>query len=197
MHCLNDLLGVGVSILVLLLCLYINVLLGFFINIPIGAACALMLAFIHLTRETYKKKTKFRVARARLLELDLVGSLFFASVSTMLVLAITWGGTSFPWKSSRIIGLFCGSFGSACAFLVWERHRGDRASLPLSSLQNPIVLFSCFTVFFQIGGLLLLTFYLPIWFQVVQNVRPIASGVRTLPAVISEGIDAVTSGAFS
>jgi hypothetical protein len=43
-------------------------------------------------------------------------------------------------------------------------------------------------------ALLLLTYYLPVWFQVIKGVGPQISGVMTLPTMISQALSAVIAG---
>ena len=42
--------------------------------------------------------------------------------------------------------------------------------------------------------LFITTFYLPIYFQSVQNASPLTSGVRLLPSIVSQLIFAILSG---
>ncbi|KAL9065886.1 MAG: hypothetical protein Q9161_007939 [Pseudevernia consocians] len=49
------------------------------------------------------------VVRSLHSDLDLVGFSIFAPALIMLLLALQWGGTTFAWNSSQIIGLFCGA----------------------------------------------------------------------------------------
>ena len=115
----------------------------------------------------------------------------------MFLLAIEWGGDKFAWSSPTIIGLFCGSFATMVAFAVWEYHRGEDAMIPRHIISQRIVLCGCATVFFQLGSLLLLIYYLPVWFQVVLGVSPIESGIHTLPTIISQITGGMLQGTLS
>jgi hypothetical protein len=112
----------------------------------------------------------------------------------MVLLAIQWGGVKHAWKSATIIGLLSGSFLSLLLFIAWEHRRGDQAMVPLDILFRSPVLFSAWTGLFQMGSQMVISYYLPIWFQVVQGVGPTASGVRTLPTMISQMTAALVAG---
>lgn len=66
--------------------------------------------------------------------------------------------------------------------------------IPLAMLRQPVILCSCWTAGFHIGGLLLLTYYLPVWFQAILNASPIKSGIDILPSVVSEIVFSLVAG---
>ena len=114
----------------------------------------------------------------------------------MFLLALQWGGSTYPWSSATVIGLFVGSFFDLFLFLYWEYRRGETAMIPLSMLRKRVVYSSCLTMFFLMGDVLILNYYLPIYFQVVKNATPTMSGVYLLPMVLSQMLGALTSGAI-
>jgi hypothetical protein len=101
----------------------------------------------------------------------------------MLLLALQWGGTKFAWNSATIIGLFCGSAGTFVIFALLERRAGDGAMLPLSIICKRKVIFIGTMTLFSSGGGLLVAYYLPVWFQVVQGTTPTIGGVHFLPSI--------------
>jgi len=114
----------------------------------------------------------------------------------MLLLALQWGGTTFAWNSSQIIGLFCGS---ACTFVVFfmiEIWRGDAAMLPLVMFRMRVVVCAGVTAFISGGSTFLLSYYLPVWFQVVKGVSPTIGGVHFLPSLGAVILASMFTGAF-
>jgi hypothetical protein len=112
----------------------------------------------------------------------------------MFLLALEWGGTTYPWGSAKIIGLFCGSAGVCAIFIAWEYRRGDTAMIPLSMVRRQIVYSSMLNMFFFCGAMLMTSYYLAIYFQAVKGVKPMLSGVYLLPSIISQMVFAVISG---
>ena len=164
----------------------------FYINLPAGAVVCAILILIHIPDKKKARRTGSILATLR--ELDILGCGIFAPTVIMLLLALEWGGTTYPWKSAKIIGLLCGSFGLLCVFIAWEYHVGDSAMIPGNMVKRRIVQFSGATTFFLMGSLICVTYYLPVWFQVVLNASPTLSGVMILPSVASQIVAAVLSG---
>jgi MFS family permease len=165
----------------------------FYINLPAGAAMAALLLSIRIP-DRVVKEDKDAPFKQTLRKLDLLGSALFASMIIMFLLALQWGGTLYPWKSATVIGLFLGSCGVLCIFIAWERHQGSRAMIPLSMLRKRVVYSSCLTMFFTLGSVIILTYYLPIWFQTVKGATPTLSGVYLLPMILSQMAFAIGSG---
>lgn len=153
----------------------------------------LLLLTLSIPEQVEKKPVRHNI-KIILTRLDLLGFALFAPACIMFLLAMTWGGTTYAWDSSRIIGLFCGSFGTGIVFIVWQIRRGDESMIPPKVIGNQLVLFGCLTGGFQQGALLMLSYYLPLWFQVVKGATPTMSGVMMLPTMISQASGAVVAG---
>jgi EmrB/QacA subfamily drug resistance transporter len=118
--------------------------------------------------------------------IDYPGILFVGLGATGLTLATSWGGTTYPWSSATIIGLF-GASVAALGLFVWVE---SRSSGPQSAPILPIRLFAdpvfavCCVLSFVVGFAMLgaLTF-LPTYMQFVDGVSATTSGLRTLPMV--------------
>ncbi|KAI9729359.1 MAG: hypothetical protein M1834_006882 [Cirrosporium novae-zelandiae] len=164
----------------------------FYINLPLGGMTALLLSTLGIPEQM--AKTKIKSIWELFDRLDMVGFILFAPACIMLLLAVEWGGVKYAWSSSRVIGLICGAVGTVVVFGFWEHRRGNEAMIPLPMLKKPIMFFSCATAFFQMGCLMMLTYYLPIWFQVIKDASPTMSGVMNLPTIISQVISVIISG---
>lgn len=127
-------------------------------------------------------------------KLDIVGFALFAPAAIQFLLALEWGGSRYVWRSSTVIGLFCGAAGTFCAFLAWEYCRGDSAMIPFSMIRRRIVWCSCAVTFLFMGSLSITSYYMPIYFQAVRNATPTMSGVHILPAILSQIVFATVSG---
>lgn len=166
---------------------------GFYLNLPIGAVTVTVLSIVRVPDAKVTVESKPSI-RAQINRLDLPGSAIFAPAIAMLLLALDWGGVSYPWKSATVIGLLCGSAGTFCLFFCWESHRGETAMLPLSLFRNSIVSCAALANIASSGAYFSIAYYLPIWFQVVKDVSPVTSGVYSLPSVISQVVGSVSSG---
>ncbi|KAH8589226.1 putative MFS multidrug transporter [Bisporella sp. PMI_857] len=163
----------------------------FYINLPIGGVMALVLLFVKIPdRTTTTRKTTLSTAGS----LDLYGFVIFAPTVTMFLLALEWGGIKYAWNSGIVIGLFCASGVTFIIFLAWEYRMGDDAMIPLSMIRQRVIWSSCAVMFFLFSSLLMLSYYLPIYFQTIRDVSPTLSGVYILPGILSQMIFAVVSG---
>ena len=118
--------------------------------------------------------------------IDYAGILFVGLGATGLTLATSWGGTTYPWSSPTIVGLFAAS-AAALVIFVWveSRSAGPESApiLPTRLFANPVFTVCCvlsFVVGFAMLGALT---FLPTYMQFVDGVSATTSGLRTLPMV--------------
>ena len=175
-------------------CIFLLTLLGFYINLPIGGASAVLLFLIHIPDRLENSKAEKYTFRELLSKLDIGGFCLFAPSAIMLLMALQWGGSEYAWNSATVIGLLCGSAGTFAIFAAWEYRLGDNAMIPYSMLRKREVWSSCVVTGLFFGGLLTFTYYLPIYFQAVKGVAPSPSGVYILPGILSQMVMAAVSG---
>jgi EmrB/QacA subfamily drug resistance transporter len=155
----------------------------FWLNVPIGLA----LIPLVLTRLEESRGAQGRI--------DLPG-LGLASAG---LLGIVWGlvrGNGVGWGSPEIVGAIAAGAVLVAAFVAWEL-RAPAPMLPMRffrdrtfSLANAASLFFSFGMF---GSVFLLAQY----FQTVQHLSPLASGLRILPWTAMPMIVAPIAGAVS
>ena len=125
--------------------------------------------------------------------IDYTGILFVGLGATGLTLATSWGGTTYPWKSATIIGLFVGST-VALGIFVWVESRVAAPILPTRLFASPVFTVCCvlsFVVGFAMLGALT---FLPTYMQFVDGVSATTSGLRTLPMVAGMLLTSMGSG---
>jgi EmrB/QacA subfamily drug resistance transporter len=154
----------------------------FYINLPIGAV-ALVVVTIVLPATSDRRKHS----------IDYLGATVIAAFATCVVLATSWGGTTYPWGSPVIIGLFAAS---AVLVVVWwlSARRAAEPLLPLRLFRNPVFsvaaaisLAAGFAMFGSIS-------YLPLFLQVAHGISATLSGVYLLPLVGGLLLTSVASG---
>jgi EmrB/QacA subfamily drug resistance transporter len=154
----------------------------FYINIPIGAF-ALVVTAVALPGALS------RVHRV----IDYLGTVLIAAAATALVLFTSLGGTSFPWTSPTSIALAVGGVVLTVGFLLAER-RAVEPILPLPLFANKVFSASSaigFVVGFAMFGSLT---FLPLFFQEVKGISPIASGLRLAPMMAGLLVASIGSG---
>lgn len=115
--------------------------------------------------------------------IDYLGILVIAVATTALIMATSWGGTTYAWGSATIVGLLIGA-AVALGFFVWLEGRAAAAILPPRLFGSPVFAVCCvlsFVVGFAMLGALT---FVPIYLGYVDGASATASGLRTLPMVI-------------
>ncbi|KAK8856647.1 Major Facilitator Superfamily protein [Apiospora arundinis] len=154
----------------------------FWINLPIGAVTAVLIVFVYRTPKAASPQPA--TWREKLLQMDLGGTFLIMAAVVCFILAFQWGGVSLPWNDSKVIGTLVGFALISLLFVANEWWMGDRALLEPRLMRIRRIWSNCAHVFFISGGFFVLIYYLPIYFQSVQGVDPLQSGVRNLPVII-------------
>lgn len=126
--------------------------------------------------------------------LDLPGFLLFSPAIIMLLLALQWAGHTHAWSSATIIGLLCGFAGLFLMFSLWQWRQKDKASIPPKVFLRRTIFCGALASLFSMGGPQVVTYFLPIWFQVISDASPISSGVRYLPTVLANVLSSIVGG---
>ncbi|VIO69860.1 MDR family MFS transporter [Bradyrhizobium ivorense] len=138
----------------------------FWINLPIGAACYVM---------SSRALTNFPDVR-RNQKLDVLSALMVIVATVLLLLALTWGGTVYPWGSLTIGGLICASL-LVFVLFAWHQLQPEDPLLPTRVLANPIVACASAAVFFSMTCFIGLSVYFPIYLQLIEEFGAAASGL--------------------
>ncbi|KAI3559054.1 major facilitator superfamily transporter [Colletotrichum abscissum] len=164
----------------------------FYINLPIGAVTIFVILFFFpdpvrsIPQETW---------RTRFIQMDPLGNMLFMPAIICLLLALHWGGVTYPWASARVIVLFL-IFGFGMAGFLYLQYLGqENATVPPRIFKQRSVWSSSFFAFNTGAAFLLSVYFLPIWFQSVQGVSAVNSGVRNLPMLVSNIIASLVAGA--
>ncbi|KAK3901419.1 putative HC-toxin efflux carrier TOXA [Staphylotrichum tortipilum] len=164
----------------------------FYINLPIGGLSAFIIAIF------FKAPSKARPVPAtwkeKLLQMDLVGTALVMGGVISYILALQYGGQTLEWRHRTVVGLLVGFVLIAVAFGFWEAYNGERSMIiPRLFLHRDVWVSSIFTFLFA-GAYFIVIYYLPIYFQSVDNSSPTESGVRNLPLILSVTVATIVAG---
>ena len=164
----------------------------FWINVPIGVVSLVLLVFLTPNQPSPVKSAD--TWRGKINQLDPLGFVLIGPSVICLLFAVEWGGTKYPWKDRRIIGLFV-TFGVlAVAFVVVQAWRQEDGTVPPKIFLQRSIFAGCIANF-GIGSLLVIyAFYLPVWFQVIQGKSPQNSGLSLIAFLLSNVIAVVGGG---
>ena len=121
----------------------------FWINLPFGG---ISLAVVFFFFSNPERQYSHIPIKKRLQEVDLMGAVFLICAIVSLLLALQWGGQTYPWKNSKVWGNLLG-FGLIISVFIgiqiWQK---DRATIPLRVMKQQTVLVSCvFTAFLSMA----------------------------------------------
>ncbi|KAK0630993.1 efflux pump [Bombardia bombarda] len=166
---------------------------SFWINLPIGAVIVILGIFVRIPEQT-PKKSALSVLPHLHHHLDLLGFALFAPAVIQLLLALQYGGNTFAWNSSQVIGLFCGAGATGIVWLLWNYHKGSAALLPPDMIRKRTVWSAALFNAFQMVGIYGLFYYLPIYFQAVYDASALLSGVYIIPMIVPQLLTAGLTG---
>jgi EmrB/QacA subfamily drug resistance transporter len=155
----------------------------FWLNVPFGLLAALLAS----------RAMKRLPRHERPHRLDLVGAALMMIAATLLLIALTSGGTRVAWLSPEIGALVGLSVVLTVAFVWWLR-LAPEPFLPLSVLANPVMRAGTAATSCTLGAVLGLTIYMPFYFQVVHQLSAAEAGFALIPIVVMTTPGSMLSG---
>ncbi|KAI4168461.1 MAG: hypothetical protein LQ346_009047 [Caloplaca aetnensis] len=152
----------------------------FWINLPCsGLAFILILLFL----DVHNPKTAISDG---LKAVDWFGSISIIGLTVMLLLGLNFGGTTFPWDSPKVVCLIVFGCLMSVFFVLSEKRLAQYPLMPLKLLQERSNVMSLLVDFVHGFVFIAGEYYLPLYFQAVEEASPIRSGVLILPFILSE-----------
>lgn len=152
------------------------------LSLPFGTIAA---AVIALVLPQPRKAVVREQLLHRLERLDLLGAFFLSSSTVCLLLSLQWGGSTYSWSDTHIVGLLIGSLLLFCIFVATQTWRGDKATIPPRFLRNRGVVAAWAFSFVFGGSYFTFSYYLPIYFQSIKSASATRSGIDTLALLLS------------
>src|SRR5271170_2966875 len=145
----------------------------FWLNIPITIVAALL----------SHRQLKLVPRHERAHKIDVIGAVLMMTAAIALLLALTWGGTRYPWLSQQIIGLGIAAVVLSASFIWWVL-RVPEPFLPLAVLNNPVMRVGTITTACTQGVSIGLTIFVPLYYELVHNLSASDSGLALIPIVV-------------
>ncbi|PWY82108.1 MFS general substrate transporter [Aspergillus heteromorphus CBS 117.55] len=163
----------------------------FYINLPLGGVVLVLVFFLLDIPD--RPSTKIPL-QDKLRQLNFVGILALLPGVICLCLALQWGGTKYAWSEGRIVALLVLAFLLLIAFAAIQVWKPEQATVPpriflQRSIASGFWVSSC-----QGAHTMIFVYYLPIWFQAIDNISAVSSGIHLLPLVIPMSAAALLTG---
>lgn len=159
-------------------------------SLPFGGITIAALVFLlHLPPQD-----KDVCLRQQIIRLDPLGTLMFLPGIVCLLLALQWGGSTYPWNNGRVIALFVLAGVLIIAFIAIQMWQQENATVPPRIFKKRTIFSGALYSLCLGGAMISLLYDIPIWFQAVKGVSAVHSGIDTLPMVLALVIGAILSG---
>ncbi|MFF0718864.1 MDR family MFS transporter [Micromonospora sp. NPDC003816] len=155
----------------------------FYLNVPLAilaiVVCSRVIRLVPFTRRKHS--------------IDWLGALLLVAGVSSLLLALSWGGNTYPWGSAAIIGLFVAGAVLAVAFVLQER-RVAEPILPLRLFRSATFALANGAGF--VLGLVMFgsIIFIPLYLQIVKGASPTRSGLLMLPMMAGIIVTSVLTG---
>ncbi|GKT80342.1 MFS aflatoxin efflux pump [Colletotrichum tofieldiae] len=163
----------------------------FFINLPLGCVAAVVIFVILKIPNSETEKLSIK---AKLAQLDFYGTGLLVPGSVSLILALQWGGSILAWNDKRIIALLVVAGSLFFGFVLVQTFRPKTATVPPRIFNQRSILAGFFSTICVSSQMTIFAYYLPIWFQAIQGVSAVESGIRLLPLVLSMVVAMLSAG---
>jgi predicted MFS family arabinose efflux permease len=163
----------------------------FYLNLPIGAAAIVVVMLVLKMPPARKAGTPIR---EQFLQMDPLGNLCLMPGVVCLLLALQWGGATYPWNSGRVIALLVLAAVFLLAFVGIQIWLPDTATIPPRIMKQRSIAAGVVFTLMVTAAMMTFNYYLPIWFQAIKSATPVHSGVMMLPTVISSAVASLISG---
>ncbi|KAH7929019.1 iron permease [Leucogyrophana mollusca] len=143
----------------------------FFLNLPLcGIAAVLIVVFLNVRAP----KTDFRT---RIAGMDWIGLSIIITGTMIFMLALTWGGATYPWASVQVLLPLCLGTVAIIVFFYIEIFWIKNPTVPAFIITNRTTLSGYLATFFHGIASMAAIYYLPVYFQACKTASPIQSGI--------------------
>ncbi|MCJ1307148.1 hypothetical protein MMC25_000794 [Agyrium rufum] len=149
----------------------------------LGSAALTLAAIGFFFKSLAKQRASGLTLREKSQQLDVLGLVTIIIAIASLLLALRWGGSRYPWGNARIVALLALFSILTVAFVLIQIWKQEKATVPPRMFKKRSVVFSAWHVFCAGAAMNVLEYFIPIWFQAIQGVNALESGIRILPTI--------------
>ncbi|KAF2235245.1 MFS general substrate transporter [Viridothelium virens] len=167
----------------------------FYINLPLGAVAVVLVAFfIKIPRDPEYASLK---PVELLAKLDMMGMAVLIASIICLLLALQWGGVTYAWHNARIIVLLILAILLGIGFILVEKYTPKTRTVSRSLFRSRSIGFATWYGGCIFAAFTVTLYYLPIWFQGVEQVSAFESGKRSISLILGFLVFGILSGALT
>ncbi len=155
----------------------------FYVNLPVGILALTVLWFSFPNVRGLKGDRR----------IDFVGAALLVAGVVPLLLALSWGGSQYPWSSGQILGLFAVAVVMLAGFGLVEA-RAAEPIIPLSLFRNQIVSVSVLAMTLMAIGMFGTILFIPLFIQGVIGSSATQSGTVLTPMMVAMILSSMGAG---
>jgi EmrB/QacA subfamily drug resistance transporter len=155
----------------------------FYVNLPLGLVALSVLWFGF---------PNIRPARTNR-PIDVAGAITLVLAVVPLLLALSWGGSEYPWSSPMVIGMLGFAAIMTAIFLLIES-RAPEPIIPLSLFKNRIVAIATFAMLLMMIGMFGTFLFIPLFIQGVIGTTATQSGTVMMPMMMMMILSGIVGG---
>jgi hypothetical protein len=161
-------------------------------SLPLGAITLVIVSvFVHIPQDPrYMAMSWLQLLK----QLDTPGIVTLIPAIICLLLALQWGGSTYSWSDARIIVLLILFAILAVVFIIVQKYTPLTRTIPSSIFRSRSIGFTTWYTGCTFALFVVMVYYLPIWFQGVQQVSAFQSGIRTVPLILGFIVFALIAG---
>ena len=154
----------------------------FFAALPVGiVAFVLVFAFLHPPHTP------------RAAKIDVAGMMTLSTALVAILLATSWGGTTYPWGSPVIVGLYAAG-GLLLGLFVLIETRAQEPVIPLHLFRSRVFRLANIAVFAFAMLMFSAVIYIPVYAQGVLGVGATGSGLILMPLMLGFVVMGIVAG---
>jgi EmrB/QacA subfamily drug resistance transporter len=154
----------------------------FYVNLPLGLLALFMIM--------YRMPVLRHGAGGRI---DYLGAALVVLTAATVLLGLSLGGTTYPWGSPRILGLFAVG-GVSLGIFLWIETHASHPILPLHLFRVHSFRIAALASFVMSTAFLGVVMFMPLYMQVVQGINATQSGFALLPLMAGLIVSSVVCG---
>ncbi|KAH7309933.1 putative MFS multidrug transporter [Rhexocercosporidium sp. MPI-PUGE-AT-0058] len=166
----------------------------FYLNLPLGGV---VMAIVFFLLQIPDRPSTQIPLKDKLQQLNALGMLAILPGVICLCLALQWGGTTYAWSDGRVIALLVLGLVFLVVFALIQVWKPEQATMPPRIfIQRSIA--SGFWVSCCTGAhMTMLLYYLPIWFQAIDGVSAVDSGIYLLAMLMPVVVASIAGGGLT
>ena len=161
---------------------------SFYINLPVGGFA--LAVFLYSFRPPLPKVDIWE----ELKQFDYIGTFFFISGSVILLLAITFGSSDFPWNSGAVISCFVLGPVLLIVFAIWNFRFSKNQIIGTDVITTPQIIASALSISGIFSAFIVTMIYASVYFQVIRDSSAMGAGLHLLPSIIATVISSIVAG---